>query len=70
MIGYKIFIILQIVIKEARNGMEFDQPCVAEIFSFLFVPLEMDIMLIYTDEFFIATIYYSKHKTLYSSYKA
>ena len=29
--------------------MEFDQPCVAEIFSFLFVPLEMDIMLIYTD---------------------
>ena len=52
------------------NGMEFDQPCVAEIFSFLFVPLEMDIMLIYTDEFFIATIYYSKHTTLYSSYKA
>ena len=47
--------------------MEFDQPCVAEIFSFLFVPLEMDIMLIYTDEFFIATIYYSKHTTLYSS---
>ena len=40
--------------------MEFDQPCVAEIFSFLFVPLEMDIMLIYTDEFFIATIYCSK----------
>ena len=43
-------------LEKEKNGIEFDQPCVAEIFLF-FRSMEMDIMLIYTDELFIATIY-------------